>query len=236
MPDSLVSFEDAEREFINVRALELQKIGVSSTDITVVKQQLHPTTRDQLLIPTNGIDMIPAFVEIRPREMYGEERSKVEIVPVDAIPSYEGARAIAFYGTPMRYRISWDAWEEGDMTLYYDPVEDITSYGLSSDLTFPNGFWPFLIKKTALNVVRIAKVKLALINPSEYTMQKGDIANALFSFEMSIGGQVMDWEREIQKFRNLDLNSQPHLRRTQDELRARDWNNVSRNSPLDYEG
>jgi hypothetical protein len=236
MPDSLVSFEDAAREFLSVRALELQKLGVSTTDITVSKRTIYPTERDALLTVTDGIAAIPAFVELTLRDDTSDRRSKVEIVPTEAIPGYEGSRAIAFYGTPQRYRLSFDAWDEDGITLWYDPVEDITAVTLATDLTFPANFWTYVVKKAAINIVRVGILKLAVLDPAHYKANKKDIAAALQAFASLLAPQVVEWEMEFKKFRNLDLNSQAHLRRTQDEIMAGDFDNVTGNIPLDFIG
>lgn len=237
MPESLVSFEDASREFLSVRALELQKLGVATTDYTVTKTTLSASDRDGLLSPIFGDDMIPAWVEATPANSSNNNiRYKVAIITPDLIPAYEGARAIAFYGNPKRYRLSWDAWDDDTVTIYYDPVEDLTAIGQADDLTFPQAFWTLLFKKAALNTVRVALVKLALVNPSEFQGTKSDVVNALNSFVGLLAPQVAEWEHELRRYRALDLNTQPHLRRTQDELALADYNNVSRANPLDFIG
>ena len=237
MPDNLVSFEDASREFLSVRALELQKLGVSTADFTVTKSVLNASTRDGLVTPSFGEDMIPAFAELTPRDSSDENyKYKVEIISADLIPAYEGTRSIAFYGTPKRYRLAWDAWEDGTLTIFYDPVEDITSIGQASDVTFPSAFWTMLFKKAALNVVRLAIFKLAIIDPAEFKSTKADIERSLQSFVALISPQVAEWEHEFRRHRSLDMNTQPHLRRTQDELALADYHNVSRANPLDFVG
>ncbi len=234
MPDVLIDFEDAGREFISVRALELQKLGISSTDITVTKVAVAPVDREGLVPTSTGAGMTPAFVECIPFDTSTENRYKVEIIPIELIPSYEGGRAIGFYGTPGRYKISWDVWEEGTLSLWHDPIEDVESYTLESDVTFPPNFIIYLIKKTAFNLVRNADIKLALIDPAMFRQSKGEISGALSRFETSLARQTGEWEAEFKKFRNGDLNSQPHLRRTHDELASRDYNNVTGNNPLDF--
>lgn len=235
LPESLLSFEDAQREFISVRALELQRLGISTTDITVSSRQIIPNERDAALTPVFGAGMLPAFVEVVPRGSSNDnERYKVEILPVELIPDYEGARAIAFYGTPTRYRLAWDAWDEGPMIVWYDPIEDITQIGTSTDLTFPPAFWTFLIKKAALNLARVAQLKLVVLDSSRHRSNAGAISATFGAFVASLSAQVQDWEREFHKFRNIDLNSQPHLRRTNEEIKARGFNNVTGYDPLDW--
>lgn len=237
MPEVLMSFEDAEREFLSVRALELQKLGVSTTDITVTKSTLNATQRDGLLNTSEGDGMIPAFVELTPdSSTSGDDRVKVEILPVELIPSYEGARAIGFYGTPGRYRLAWDAWDEGTLTIWYDPVEDLTSIGAATDISFPPNFFTYIFKKTALNLIRVAVAKLMIVDPAQFKESKGNITAALSAFEKSIDRQVGEWEHEFKKWRNLDLNSSPHLRRTNDEIQARGYNNVTGHIGGDFAG
>lgn len=236
MPDNLLSFEDAQREFISVRALELQKLGISTTDITVTKRTISPNARDALLSPGIG-DAIPAFIELSPfSDNTGNLRYKVEIIPVELIPAYEGGRAIAFYNTPLRYRVAWDVWNEGTLTLWYDPIEDVTQIRSASDLTFPAAFWTFIIKKAAINLVRLAKLKLVLIDPSNLSTNKGDIVNVLTMFEQSLLPQVAEWQMEFKKFLNLDLNNQSHLRRTNEEIKMRGFDNTTGYDPLDLIG
>lgn len=237
MPDNLVSFEDASREFLSVRALELQRLGVATTDYTVTKSTLNASDRDGLLSPIFGEDMIPAFAELTPIDSSNENyKYKVAIITPDLIPAYEGTRAIAFYGTPKRYRLAWDAWDDGTLTVYYDPVEDLTAIGQSSDVSFPAAFWTMLYKKAALNLVRLAIFKLAIIDPAEFRTSKMDIERSLNSFVALLAPQVAEWEAEFKRYRALDLNTQPHLRRTQDELSLADYHNTSRANPLDFVG
>lgn len=236
VPESLLSFEDAMREFLSVRALELQKLGISTTDITCTKHTLYPTERDGLVSASIG-DMIPAFAELAPTsDSTGNSRYKVEILPTELVPAYEGSRVIAFYGTPTRYRLGWDSWDEGSLTLWYDPIEDLTQMTAATDLTFPPAFWTFLFKKSALNLVRLLKLKLATLDPISVSNNKANIVAVLGMFEESLFEQVTEWQAEFRKFLNLDLNSQSHLRRTSDEIRARSYNNVSGRDPLDLAG
>lgn len=236
MPDVLINFEDASREFLSVRALEMQKLGVSTTDVTVTKTTLNVSTRDGAVPTTTGVGMIPAFVELTTFDSSSSARHKVEIVPTELIPSYEGSRAIAFYGTPTRYRISWDSWDDGTITLWHDPIDDLTQFESNSEVPFPPNFLMYLVKKTALNLVRVARFKLAIIDPASYRQSQANISSALGGFEASLAGQVADWSAEFKKWRNLDLNSQAHLRRTHDELDAAGFNNVTGNRPLDLIG
>jgi hypothetical protein len=233
MPDVLVSFEDASREFLSVRALELQKLGVSTTDLTVTRVPLNASTREGNVPTSTGVGMIPAFVELTP-DGVTDGRLKVEIIPLELIPSYEGSRAIAFYGTPTRYRLAWDAWDDGTLTLWHDPIEDLTQFQATTEITFPPNFLTHLFKKTALNLVRMARLKLALVDPASLRNSQANIATALSGFEMSIAAQVADWEVEAKKWRNQDLNSQSHLRRTHDELGYGSYNNVTGSDPLDF--
>jgi hypothetical protein len=236
MPDVLVSFEDASREFISVRALELQKLGVSTTDVTVTSTTLNATAREGALPQNIGIGMIPAFVELASYDSTSSVRHKVAIVPTEMIPSYEGSRAIAFYGSPGRYRLSWDAWDDGVLHLWADPIEDLTAFTSTDEVAYPPNFLVHLFKKTALNLVRVALFKLAIVDPASLRNSQANISTALNNFQMSLAAQVADWEVEFKKWRNLDLNSQAHLRRTHDELDAIGYNNVTGNIPLDLIG
>lgn len=236
MPEVLVSFEDASREFLSVRALEMQKLGASTTDITVTKSNLSANTRDGLLPTITGVGMIPAFVELMHYDSSSEVRSKVEILPTELIPAYEGSRAIAFYGTPGRYRLAWDAWDEGTIVLWHDPIDDLTQFTGATDVNFPPNFLTYLFKKTALNLVRVANFKLAIVDPASLRASQNNIAGALKQFEASLASQVGDWNAEFKKWRNMDLNSQAHLRRTNDEIQSVGYNNITGNNPLDFTG
>jgi hypothetical protein len=236
VPENLLSFEDAMREFLSVRALELQKVGASTTDLTCTKLALAPSSRDALVGGSIG-NAIPAFAELTPSsDSTGNTRYKVEILPTELVPAYEGARVIAFYGTPTRYRLGWDAWNEGTLILWYDPIEDLSLLTSATDLTFPPAFWTFIIKKAAFNLVRLLKLKLVALDPANLTTRKADLVNVLTMFEQSLIGQVGEWQAEFRKYINLDLNSQSHLRRTSDEIRARGYDNVSGLDPLDLAG
>lgn len=241
MPDNLISFEDAVREFLNVRGLELQKLGMSVSDVTLTKQTLNPSARDEALPIGFGDDCIPAFAVATPNSGSDTWSAKVAILPMDTIDSYEGSRAIAFYGnTPKRIKYAWDVWDcDETVVVYFDPVEDMTTWTIdpatqAPEVVFPPGFLPMLFKKAALNLIRVALVKLALVNPAEYISGKGDIFTALKMFENSIAAQVAEWDFEARRFRSLGRNQQPHKRRTFDEILAADWDNTTNNNPLDW--
>lgn len=239
IPENLLSFEGAKREFMSVRALELQKLGIASTDITVVKQVLTPSSRDEVFPGGVGADIIPAFVEVQLLSALAnqdETRYKVEIIPVELIPAYEGARVIAFYGlNPKRYRLGWDAWNEGELTLWYDTIEDLLTITGNTDLAFPQAFWTFIVKKTALNLIRIIRFKLAYNTPSEIKNTVPQVTSALNLMEQSMIAQVAEWQMEFRKYLNIDLNTQPHLRRTNDEIKRRDYNNVTGAYPGEFD-
>lgn len=228
VPESLLSFEDAQREFLAVRALELQKAGIAASDVTVTKQTVSPSMRDDIVPPGFG-NVTPAFAELAPfSDSTGNLRYKVEIVPIEDVPSYEGARVIGFYGNnPLRYRIGWDAWDEGDLYLWYDPIEDISQINAGSDLSFPTAFWMFAVKKTALNLVRVLRLKIALIGPDGFNDRMPQANNALDALEKSLFMQCGEWQLEWKKYLNLDLSTGPHLRRSNSEIRARGYHAIS---------
>lgn len=235
LPDSLVSIEDAARELLSVRALELQKLGVSTSDITLTTMTITPAARDEAVSLGTNADIVPAFVVATPLNAASDSiRYKVAIIPPDRIHAYEGSRAVAFYGTPKRIMYAWDVWDcDESLTLYYDPIEDVSAIDTETTLTFPPGFYTMLVKKAALNIARVVKLKLAVLSPLDYP-NRGEIVNVLSSFEASIAGQVADWEAEARKFRSLDRSQQPHLRRTWDEIKYSDFDNVTGSTPGDF--
>src|SRR6185369_896835 len=121
--------------------------------------------------------------------------------------AYEGSRVIGFYGTPTNYRLGWNAWEEGVLNLWYDPIEDITAVTESSDLSFPPAFWIFAVKKTAANLIRTLRLKTMMVNPDEFKDRLPLIMNALNLHEQSLGVQCLEWQTEWKKFINMDLNT-----------------------------
>lgn len=230
IPEELLSFEDAEREAVSVRALELQKLGIASPDKTLSENALSPTTRDGTL-SAKLLEVVPVFAEA---ELTGtgtggdpNRREKVEIVPTQAIAGLEGARAIAFYNG--RYRISWDVWDEGSIWVWGYDLTNLASSTAADSVTFPASFWTLVVKKAALNLIRVLKLKLITTSHP----QAEPFIAVLGSFEGSIGAQAADWEREFFKWRTLDPNLTPHLRRTQSEIRVRGYNNITGLSPLD---
>jgi hypothetical protein len=238
LPDGILTYADASTEFLSVRALELQKMGISSTNVTSDHIVINPPSREGLL-PTYPsipyVDVIPSFVELIPKNISTNSyiRYKVEIVPVESIPEYEGARAIAFFGMPRKYRLAFDVWDSGSLDLWYDGVEDITTKDVTSDVTFPPAFWTFLFKKTALNLISKAMLRLSYNTSPQTRKLAGDLTNGLKMAAEGLAMQVKEWELEMMKFRNLDLNTQPHLRRTHEEILLSDYNNITGFTPGD---
>lgn len=226
VPEELLSLEDARREFLYVRSLARQKIGIADTDKTVTSTPLTVTQRDDAL-PPNLQHIIPAFVEyehnfpISPNDL-----RRVLIVPADDIPNYEGARAIAFYGEPLRYKLSWNAWEDGSLTLYYDPVDDLSAISGDDDLPFPMQFHTMLVKQAALKVTDIIKLKMTFLDRWEEKDRAERLLGVLGGIEAKLLLQVSDWENEFKRWINKDHNEGPITRRTNEEIQARGYNDV----------
>jgi hypothetical protein len=220
IPEPLFAHDDAKREFLYTRALELQKLGIADSDKTVVIDQLDVSSRDgQLNMPGQFAGMMPAFVEhLRTNATKPET---VRIVQPEDIPSYEGTRAIAFYSEPLRYRVAWNSWETGVLYLGYDGIEDMNQLGGTTDLTFPPAFWTMLVKKTALKAIATIRLKMAFLNRAEEKENISLIADALKSKEATLLADVSEWQKEFHRWINKDLNQQATLRRHADELEAR---------------
>lgn len=234
IPAHLLSFEDARREFLQVRALELQKLGIADTDKTVQSARLMPSSRNGA-VPSSFGDITPAFVEYSPTNTTNVFE-KVEIVPVEKIPEYSGGRAIAFYGSPLRYRTSFDFWTSGAITIWYDGVEDLFSVSGGDELAFAGAFSTYLVKKAAFNLCGTMLLNLAFSAAPEEDERMKIIVGVLKDFQSTLAIQVAEWQKEFRKFTNAPLNTQANLRRTNDEIAARNYNNVTRSSPLDYVG
>lgn len=230
LPESVLSFEDAKREFSYCRAIELQRIGIAATNKTVTVSEMILDTRDGVMImPTNVGDLIPGAVEYEPSNLSAGryERHKVTIVNVDEIPAFEGNRAIAFYGEPMRYRISFDSWETGRIFVYYDPIEDITDITGDTSLTFPRAFWTYLIKTAAKNLINLVRLKMSWHLRTEDKEQFQAIMSALNSLEISLNMQSAMWKLELDRWINRDLSQTPYLRRSNVEIMARGYHDIS---------
>lgn len=233
-PEHLLSFEMVKRKFTRVRFLEMQKLGLSDTDKTLTSATLDTSneTRDGLL--STG-DIYPAFVEIHLNSSSNpESKEKIEIVPLEDLPTFEGSRAIAFYGTPMRYRLSFDAWDQGTITLYFDDIEIIDDLSGTTTVTFPPNFLIFLEKKTKLGLIDDLRLSLAWKMPAEQKEQIPLINSALDALQQSTLVEVAEWQKQFEKWKNKDLNEQPRLRRTNAEILSRGYGNVTRNSPFEY--
>lgn len=230
-PEHLLAFEDVKREFVRVRSLEMQKLGLSSNHKTLTKAvlDLSAESRDAL-VPS---EMMPAFVEIHPTDSaYTNHQEKIEIVPLEELASYEGSKVIAFYGTPMRYRLGFDAWNYGSVTLFYDAIDDYTAFDGTDTIVFPPNFYIYLECKTALALIALFRLKIAFLFPPEQKEQMNLFMNALSLFEQSKFGYVNEWQIEFKKWKNKELNEQPHLRRTQTELWRNNFHNVTGFNPL----
>lgn len=239
IPAELLAFEDARREFLYVRQLELQKLGIAPSNKTVTSSILDVSTREGTLeLADDNCDTEPwaidvAFVEFQPTGGTIDERIKVTIVGVEDITNYEGARAISFYGNPLKYRLSWDSWDHGTLYLYYDPVEDIETLTDLSDcgnenaITFPLQFWQLLSKKTAFNLIDVIRLKLAFHQRPEEKEQTDLINNALTKMEQKLALRIAELDREWRRYINRDLNQQTYMRRSIIEMSARRANDAS---------
>jgi hypothetical protein len=236
LPESICSFEDAKREFMYARALELQKIGIATTNKTVTVSEMIVEARDGVMIMPTGVgDLIAGAVEYEPNNLADGEtnRSKVVIVQVDDIPAFEGNLAIAFYGDPMRYRLSFDSWLTGRLFVYYDPIEDLTELDGDTEITFPLAFWTYLTKKTAFNLIDMIRLKLAWHQRPEEVEQHKVILQALSALEAKLSKQAEEWHLEFKRWITRDLKQGPYLRRSNMEILARGYNNTG-SSVYDY--
>ncbi|MBX3288371.1 MAG: hypothetical protein KF855_03405 [Acidobacteria bacterium] len=225
VPDELLSLEDARREFLYVRSLAMQKMAIADTDKTVSSTSLNVTQRDGVMPDSN---IIPAFVEYLPNNpIYGdEEQRRVLIVPADDIPNYEGSRAIAFYGSPLRFRLAWNVWEFGTLKLYFDPVEDISDISGEDEVPFPVQFHTMLVKQTALKLTDIIKLKLTMLDRWEEKDRSERLLGVLGGIETKLLLQIADWENEYKRWINKDQNEGPILRRSNEEIMARGYNDI----------
>lgn len=235
LPDPILSFEDCRREFVSVMMLKLQEIGISDTDRTTAYVAWTESAR-QGIVPTSFGPLSPAFVEFHPTGSEANWRDKVEIVPVEDIPSYEGSRAIAFHDLPLRYRAAWDYWNSGTMYLWFDPLPNLETITAEKNVLFPVAFMTYLIKCTALNLVEVVTLKLAWLAPEEQRELIPIIAPSLTRLAARLESECEAWKKEFRKYINLDSNQSPRLRRTWDELKARGYNNVTGNNPMDFIG
>jgi hypothetical protein len=221
-----LSFEDVKREFVRVRALEMQKLGISDTDKTLTSMTVDTSARvrDALV----GTNMIPAFAELTRNANYPNQKQKVEVVPLEEIPTFENSYALAFYGTPLRYRLAFDAWDEGTLTLYYDAIDDYDAILGATNITFPPNFYIYLECKTALALVALLRLKLTWIFPEDKQLQMQLILKALDQFQQGKLMYADEWQREFRIWKNKDMNEQPRLRRTNTELFDKGYDDLSR--------
>jgi hypothetical protein len=226
IPANLLQFEDARREFLSVRSLELQKLGVSHK--TVESKLLSGNARSGTLSP----EMTPSFVEFSYTGTTGVHR--VEIVSLDKLPEYESGRAISFYGD--RYKTSFDFWNNGAITLWYDPIEDFFNTSGDDDVPFVSSFSTYLVKQAAFNLCGVLMLNLALNAAPEEEEKMKLVVNLLTGFQTTLSMQVAEWKKEFKKHVNAPFGNQPHLRGTNDEILAQGFNNIRRSSPLDYVG
>lgn len=240
IPETLLSFEDVKRKFVRVRALAMQQLGFSDTDKTATFGSFTPAARDGLVDLGLGAreGVLPNFVEFLPT---GAARNqghevKVEIIPARDIPAYEGAFVIAFYGDPLRYRLGFDSWNRGTLYLHYDPVEDWTAIAGTTAPNFPQNFEIMLENKSALLLIDTLRFKMAFKLPEEIADRIQLIDKALDRLQQTKAAELAEWEKEFKLWKNTELNEQPHMRRTNDEIGNRGYGNVTRNNALDFVG
>jgi hypothetical protein len=235
IPSNLLSYHDVAREFLSVYSLEMQKLGISSTNITVKYSDVNLTTREFTVTSIPGVtgDFIPAFVEFN--EKNTTTPKKVEIVPLSILPTYEGARAISFFDTPLKARTAWDYWKNGTLRIYYDPIPKLETINYGDGIVFPPNFNVYLVKKTAFFLIKVIRIKTMTYQPDYPGFSLEGFINALNMFEQTLGLQLQEWQEEFRKFKNIDRNFQPRLRRSWDEIHLLDYDNVTGNIPTEKE-
>jgi len=228
LPAHLLQFEDARREFLEVRSLQLQRLGISDTDKTVQKLDLSAFDRDGNL-PDDVSIGTPAFAEYYDYNSHSNpnSRQKVEIVPVENIPEFEGSRVIAFYGSPLRYRAGFDFWNTGTVSVWFDGVEELLNSTGDMDANFAPAFITYVIKQAAMNLVPVARLNLSMNSLPEEGERMPFIMEALNGFERNLAMQTEHWYKEFKKYVGSGLNTQSRLRRSNFEIKARGINDLS---------
>lgn len=234
IPSPILSFQDVAREFLNVYMLEMQKLGISNTNITVEYFDVTSPSREFNLRNVIGKDVFPAFIEFYPNNSIRID--KVEIVPLDKIPTYEGGKAAAFFGNPLKIKLSWDYWKDGKLRIYYDPIYDLTSTDLAENVSFPPNFIPYIVKKTAYYLIGLILLKASTLSYVDSDFNLQNFVSAMNAIKENLNTQIIEWSEEFRKFKNIDRNFQPRLRRTWDELQGMSYDNVTGNYPLKNEG
>ncbi len=234
IPENWLSWEDVARKFVRVRALELEKMGLSNTGKTLQVNTWVPTAREgavesKFVSQADRTSIHPQHVELQANSV-SNYRDYVEIVPVAAIPEFEGDYAVAFYGDPLQYKMSADLWEIGTIYVYYDTIESWDDYEIVTTVDFPPNFTVMLELKTAIAVADLALLKIAVKNPKEISdMQREQISKAMGLFIGQKSRELREWEDQFKVWLNRDRNTQPRVRRTYDELQWRDYRQGRRN-------
>jgi len=228
LPAHLLQFEDARREFLEVRALQLQRLGISDTDKTVQKVELSAFGRDGTL-PDDLAVGTPAFAEFYHYNNYAnpDTREKIEIVPVEQIPEFEGSRVIAFYGSPLRYRAGFNFWDSGTISVWFDGVDELLNATGDMDAGFAPAFITYVVKQAAMNLVPVARLNLSMNSLPEEGERVPFIMEALNGFERNLAMQTEHWHKEFKKYVGSGLNTQSRLRRSNFEIKARGFNDLS---------
>jgi hypothetical protein len=198
-PADVLSFEEATDFYLSALDYYLQMLtGSDNFQASGASVPFVPPTKIGQ-VGGQFPSTIPGYVEVQAsadRDIW----SGISIVNVDDINDFEGVgrRAIAFYGQPVQYRLSWDPTLHADtLRLWYSP-DSLGAQTLQDTPPLPRTFFQNMVPMRATVIDALAQ--LILKDPTRY--------QAFVSLKMgTYSNQLQQWDEQFKSFvyENKDL-------------------------------
>lgn len=197
LPECMLSMEEAANAFLRTRKFYWQQIGTSAQDMRVRRILLDTTAHEREFELPGGIesDAFPAFAEIEVAIESGGERAPVDIVPREALLRREGERALSVFDFPIRARLAWDAWDDGDVYLFYDPSARLEG-DLDTEIVFPYEYLEMIEQKSAYDLAALAMVKEQQESFNMDRPANEGLIRGLGALSQTFAANIQRWERE----------------------------------------
>ncbi len=169
-------------------------LQLSSENWLLKNYQYTPSTKDELVVAPGF--SVPVFVEIRDVDSTSEADWKSVIISnvtdVQSLGS-DGTRAMAFYGSPARARLSIDPEDSPvEVKLWYEPVGTLPS-AIADSPRLSQAFHSMLKIRTALMC-------------SAYLPNSEQLSTSLLA-------QLAGWERKWKLWTTIDRNASVVIKR-----------------------
>lgn len=190
-PPEVLSLEDASDFYLSALDFYLQKLA-GTDHFAGGRSQLWSPGGKTGALGGQTPQTIPGLVEIQIDET-GERWAPIPILNVDDISSMEsvGRYAVAFFGQPVRYRLSWDPTQASDVLRHWTEPDAEILGTLQDTPALPRTFFQNMVPMRA--TLFEAFPQLVLRDPARYK----DFVNLKTRLYSS---QLGEWDAQFDSF------------------------------------